>query len=418
MPGDEHPPVDLTLAQARRLILTKQRLLGRPPAPTKESIVSLARDLAYFQLDPVNIVAPALDVELWSRIGPFRASHLQDLIWKEKRLFEYCAHALSLVPTEDYALYSSLMRRYPESLSKSWGSWRAEARRWIPAHRALRRAVLRELRKGPKRAAEFPDHARTRHRDGGWGSGSDVTAMLFHLWMSGEVMTVGYDGREKIWGLTEEFLPRSVERTPPTVSEVEYRFAQRAIRAMGIAGRREITFYVPRGFYQDLPGTLARLEEDGKIHPVRVTDRPARTARYIHESDLELLDGLSEEVSDPCVTLLSPFDSVLCHRGRVEELFGFDYFHENYVPKEKRRFGVYVLPLLQGDRFIGRIDPKLDRERQRLVVNAVHAEADAPKDRATARAVAASIEGLAEFLGAKGVEYSARVPSAWKGALR
>ena len=99
-------------------------------------------------------------------------------------------------------------------------------------------------------------------------------------------------------------------------------------------------------------------------------------------------------------------------------MFGFEYVREQFLPKEKRRYGTYVLPILWGERFIGRIDPRLDRKSGRLVINSVHAEPGAPGGKEISSMVAETIEGLADFVGAKEVEYQGHIPSAWKSALR
>ena len=119
----------------------------------------------------------------------------------------------------------------------------------------------------------------------------------------------------------------------------------------------------------------------------------------------------------PRTTLLSPFDNLICDRTRTAQLFNFDYRVEIYVPKAKRQFGYYVLPILHGDRFIGRLDLQLDRKRARLVVNAGYREADAPDDGTTAADVAAAITSLAAFLNAGAVDVTGPMPAAWQRAL-
>ena len=117
------------------------------------------------------------------------------------------------------------------------------------------------------------------------------------------------------------------------------------------------------------------------------------------------------------MSLLSPFDNLICDRGRTKRLFAFDYVSEIYVPRKKRRFGYYVLPILWGDTFIGRVDPRMDRQNERLLINSVHMEPGAPGGREISFKVAETIGQLAEFLGAKSVEYRGRVPTAWRGSL-
>jgi uncharacterized protein YcaQ len=115
--------------------------------------------------------------------------------------------------------------------------------------------------------------------------------------------------------------------------------------------------------------------------------------------------------------LLSPFDNLICDRARTETLWDFRFRLEIYVPRARRLHGYFVMPILHGERLIGRIDPELDRERGRLVINAVHAEEEASRSAAPARAVAGAIQSLASFVGAREVIYGGRVPGAWKRAL-
>ncbi|MGN6674904.1 MAG: DNA glycosylase AlkZ-like family protein, partial [Thermomicrobiales bacterium] len=141
---------------------------------------------------------------------------------------------------------------------------------------------------------------------------------------------------------------------------------------------------------------------------------------YVAAADLPLLDALAggDTAWEPRTTLLSPFDNLICDRKRTALLFDFDYRIEIYTPKEKRRWGYYVLPILHGDRLIGRIDPTMNRARAILTINAVHAESGAPADRTTARAIARAITDLATFLGARDIAYAGPVPAAWRTALR
>ena len=163
---------------------------------------------------------------------------------------------------------------------------------------------------------------------------------------------------------------------------------------------------------------LVELEAEGKIKRVEIRDAgqvwPGEW--YIHADDEPLITEYAIRNTEPRTTLLSPFDNLICDRKRTQQLFNFDYTMEIYVPKHKRKYGYYVLPILHGDRFIGRVDPEMDRERGALKVNAVYAEPDAPK--AAGGAVAGAIEDLAAFLGAREIRYNRRrVPAVWKHHL-
>lgn len=413
-------PLRIPSEVARRLIVTKQRLAGPSrPRATSETILSVVRDLGYVQWDPVPIVAPSHLLSLWARLEGFRPAQLERLLWTDRTLFEHWTPIASIVRTEDYPLYRSLMERYPDSLTRSWGSQRDRTRRYLRSHAGLRRRILRELSHGPRTLGEFDDHARTRRHDGEWTPTSDVSQMLYHLTMRGEVMVVGHRGAMNLWGLAERFLPEWVDRAALTVEEFELAAAELAILALGVATPREILTYFVRGRYVDLGGALARLERDGQVLRVRVEGpKTAHEDRYVHRSDLRRLDALRSEELEPQVSLLPPFDNMLYSPARGERLFGFTYVREQFLPKAKRRFGLYVLPILRGDSFIGRIDARCERETDTLSVLSVHAEPGAPGGRGVGAEVAAAIDRLAGQLGATSVRYGARVPRVWASAFR
>ena len=411
--------VKVSIRAVRRLAVTKQRLAGaRRPRATGSEILSVVRDLGYVQWDPVGIVAPSHLLSFLARLSGFRASTLERLLWKDRTLFEHWTPMASLVLTEDYPLFHSLMRRYPDSLSKSWGAQRERAREFLARHAGLRRRVLSELAKGPRQIGEFADHSRTKRREGEWTYASDVARLLSELGMTGDVMVVGHSGNQNLWGLTKTFLPAWADQGALSREEFEAEAAQRALSALGTATPREITLYFVRGRYDDLGGALSRLEKDGKIRRVAVEGGLRSDERYVLDRDVALLESIDAGPWEPRVSLLPPFDNMLSSTGRLDRLFGFHYVREQFLPAKKRRYGTYVLPILWGERFIGRIDPRLDRAKGELVINAVHAEPGAPDGPEVADAVAAEIARLGEFVGARRVRYTARVPSGWKGALR
>ena len=411
-------PITISAQDARRLAVNRQHLAGKLPAkPTREHILSVVRDLAFVQWDPIAVVAPSHLLSIWNRVGDLRISDLDGLLWEERKLFEHWpGRVAAIVLTEDYPLYYSMMKRYPESLGKSWGAQRARARTFLAKHRQLAKSILSQLKRGPLQLTQFKDYARTKRDAADWTPGSDVSEMLFHLEMSGEVMVVGHEGNRNLWGLPEAFLPNWVERKELSEEDVERMAAQRAIRALGTASPREINAYFPRGRYQNLKSALESLRKESTIRPVRVQGEQEDGERYIHGLDIGLLESIND-AWQPRVSLLPPFDNLICSRGRTNRLFGFDYNHEMFLPEAKRKFGYYVLPILWGDRLIGRIDPLMDRSKERLLVKSVHAEPKAPGKEA-ATEIGDAIQRLGDFLGAREVVYSPRVPGPWRSALR
>jgi hypothetical protein len=234
-------------------------------------------------------------------------------------------------------------------------------------------------------------------------------------------MVSGRRGIQKAWDLSERVLPHWTPRDELSEEEVVRRAAQRSLRALGVGKPEEIKQYFTRSRYPGLPGVLKELQSEGQIEPVSVmteSGKPMPGTWYVHAEDLALLDRIERGDWEGRTTLLSPFDNLIADRKRTEQLFNFRFRIEIYTPAAKREYGYYVLPILHNDRLIGRIDPRMDRKAKQLHVNAVHAEPDAPGGLETGQAIAGAINELADFLGAREVVYTERVPEIWKASLR
>jgi uncharacterized protein YcaQ len=406
----------VTPQAVRRLAVTRQGLAGARFAPNAEGIMAQVRDLGCLQLDPINVVARSHLLGLWSRLGAYDSADLTRLLYTERSLFEYWAHCASIVPTEDYPIHRLMM-------TATGGAWFTSSRAWLAENWALRDYVLDRLRdSGPLPLSAFEDRAVSGWTSSGWTSGRNVDRMLHILWISGAVMVAGRQGIHRLWDLAERVLPPWTPQDALPEREVTRRAALRAIRALGVARPAHITQHFTRGRYSELRAVLADLVAAEDVVKVQVDGEGRAWAGdwYVAAADLPLLDALADGDAAwaPRTTLLSPFDNLICDRKRTALLFDFDYRIEIYTPKEKRRWGYYVLPILHGDRLIGRIDPTMNRAQAILTINAVHAEPGAPDDRATTRAIAKSITDLATFLGARDIAYAGPAPAAWQKALR
>ena len=413
----------LSPALARRLAIARQRLAGESSpslsAAHAEGILEVVRDLGCLQLDPTNVVARNHLLVLWSRLGVYDPEHLDTLLWTERQLFEDWAHAASIVPTEDYPIFAALKRDF----GKGDSTHDQRVRDWIDQNRVLRRHILNELRRnGPLPSRHFEDRAVADWHSEGWNAGRNVDRMLNCLWAQGKIMVAGRAGGQKLYDLTERCLPEWTPRESLNDYEVVYRAAQKSLRALGVATSAHIQRHYIRGCYPNLPRVLSDLESEGRIVQVQIGDGKREPVWpgdwYVHADDLTLLDRLAGGDWQPHTTLLSPFDNLICDRKRTEQLFNFRFRLEIYTPPAKRTYGFYVLPILHGDRLIGRIDPRMDRARGLLTVNTVYAEPHAPATRQAARTIAGAVEELARFLGATEIAYSGRVPSIWKDGLR
>ena len=401
---------------ARRLAITGQRLAGPRLAPTAEGIIELFRQLGCIQLDPTNVVAPTHRLVLWSRLGDHDPAVLEHLRWETRQLFEYWAHAASIVMTEDYPIHRRLMLDW----NRGTTPWIRQFRLWVTANSALRRHVVSELRRrGPLPASEFEDRSVRAWRSSGWTAGRNIDRMLSFLWVSGVVVVAGRQGGKRWWELAERWLPAWTPKERLGQREVVRRATQRLLRALGVARQTDIARHFIPDRYEGLSEVLASLERSGIVLPVRIEDQSERwPGRWlIHADDVPVLEPLEREEWQPRTTLLSPFDNLIRDRARTRLMFGFDYTIEIYVPAARRKYGYYVLPILDGDRFIGRIDAAVDRKQNALLLRAVHSE-DGRLPRESGVAAAGTIRKLATFVGAKDITPTGIVPSGWKPAFR
>lgn len=406
------PLLTLTPTAARRFAITRQHLDGPPRAA--ETMLDVIRDLGCLQLDPTSAVARSHLLVLWSRFGSYDPAHLDRLLWHERHLFEYWAHAASLVLTEDFPIHYDLMHRY----SSGDPTWSGRSQVWMQENRAFHDHILDELaRRGPLSSKDFEDKSASGWASTGWTSGRNVSRMLDFLWLRGRILVKERRGQTRYWDLAERCLPDWTPRDTLPRREVVRRSVLRAVRALGVARASHIKQHFTRNRYDDLPAVLDELEAEGRLQRVSIAGDGVSWPGvwYLYADDLPQLEHLQNGGWQPRTTLLSPFDNLIADRARTELMFNFEYRIEIYVPQDKRKYGYFVLPILHGDQLIGRIDPLMNRKQSVLQINAVYAEPGAPPD--AAPAIAAAIASLATFLGAQAIACTDRVPEQWKAAL-
>ncbi len=358
---------------------------------------------------------------LWSRLGGYDVADLEALLWKDRLLFEYWAHAASLVLVEDFPIFQMQMRRF----SRGNGVWAQRTRTWLKVNDPFRQYIMDEMaRRGPLYAQEIDDRSVQPWQSSGWTNSRNVSTMLGFMWEQGDITVTRREGAgfglKKQWGLLEQHMPDWAGVEPRPQREVVRSAAQKSLKALGVATEKQIQNHYIRGGYADLSKVLQGLIEDGLVRPAAIHENGHEWAGdwYIHVDTLADLDDLHDEEGEGRTTLLSPFDNLIADRERTEQLFGFIYRSEIYTPKAKRQYGYYVMPILSGARLIGRIDPKMDRKTKILHVYAVYREAETPDSLAVTRAVDGAIGQLGRFLGAKEIRYGETIPSNWEAAFQ
>lgn len=404
------PPLRISARDARRLAIAAQRLAGSRPKATRAGILDLIRDIGYLQLDPTNVVARNPLVVLWSRVGPYDPSLLDDLA-KQREIFETPSLILS---TSDLPLHAATMRAYRRATDGTGpakkgrlegaggGTWPTRAARFLRQNPRFRRSVLARLRReGPLPLTAFEDRSIVSWTSGGWNDERNVTMMLAILQRRGEVVVAGRRRGQKLWGVAEGWLPKV---TPLATVALAREATLRALRAVGIATVRHFRWYYAfnRHF---TPEALEALEREGRV--VRVEVEGVKGTFYA-PGDVERRLRVLRDDWQGRTTLLSPFDNLIMDRDFTELLFDYRYRMEIYTPPHLRQLGYWAMPVLHEDRIVGSVDPRMDRDAGELVVNKVVLVPDAP--RTAMPAIRRAVEELAEFAGASRVRWPRRAP--------
>jgi uncharacterized protein YcaQ len=326
---------DVSVEEARRIAVRAQLLDG-----SATDVLSTVQRLGFLQLDPISTVAPPQHLVLWSRLGVHDRTELDRLLWEERKLVEWNAF---LWPAEDLPLLKARMRRRDRPLD-------GHLMTYLKEHASFRRYVLRELeRRGPLLSREIDDHKSMLREDHRWWGNRKMGLMLQVLNARGEVAVVGRRGKQRVWDLADRWYPQT-ERIP--WADAKREFEEKRFRSLGVQ--------LERG---------------------RLIVHPAAEAGAVPSSR---------------TTFLSPFDRLVHDRNRAEALWDFYYRLEMYVPKAKRVHGYYVLPILRGDRVIGRIEPLHDRKSGELRVLGTWWE-----DGVKPVSLQTPLRSLARFLGAR-----------------
>ncbi|HEY8473686.1 MAG TPA: crosslink repair DNA glycosylase YcaQ family protein [Natronosporangium sp.] len=356
----------LSRADARRIAVRAQ-LLAKP-RPT--DLLAVVRQLTLLQIDPTAAIAPNVHLVAWSRLGSAYDPADLDAALAARQLVEL--HAM-IRPSEDVALYRAEMAAWGEGDPGPQSGWRQRNREWVRANDACRRDILARLKaNGPLRSRDLPDTCVVPWRSTGWTDNRNVTQLLEFMVARGEVAVAGRSGGDRLWDLAERVYP-DVPAVP--IEEARRIRNQRRLRSLGIA--RAKTQAAPLE-----PWDVGDAGEPAVVEGVKGTWRvdPAQLGQPFAGR----------------AALLSPFDRLIHDRKRMVELFEFDYQLEMYKPVAKRRWGYFALPILYGDRLVGKLDATADRRAGVLRVNAIHQ--DVPFSKAMTTAIDREIEDLARWL--------------------
>ena len=394
----------ITAAQARTLLLDAQGLLEDPARrATLKTVERLVKKLGFVQVDSISRVERAHHLTLGARLDGYRPALLDRLAFEKRALFEHWTHDAALIPI---ALFPHWKPRFPVFAE------RAQRMRWYrermgddPA-RTIARVHRRISREGPLRARDF-ERGAERPAKGWWDWTPEKMALEF-LWRTGRLAIAGRESFHKVYDLTERVLPGAhAEPAPSAEAHVEWA-CRSALERLGVATPSELA-----AFWAAIPVARASAWCHEAVSAGRAVSVSVHGSNGAVPRGAFALPDWEERLRRAKPTpertrLLSPFDPLLRDRKRLERLFGFDYRFEAFVPAAKRRYGYYVLPILERERFVGRLDPRHDRERSVLVVEKLHWEPGVRPTRARLRALDDALAGLASRIGASSVELPPR----------
>lgn len=353
----------LTNKQARRFVLLKQGLLGQYRFAGRQGILDFIRQAGCVQFDPVDVCGKNADIVLQSRVKGYTKNMLDELLYKDRLLIDYFDKNLSIFFIEDWK-YFDCEREANRFLVKSRGRIEEVFEKIKPVIHEKVYACSRDLEMSEK-------------IDWYWGHTALARAALESLYYRGELVIHHKKGTVKFYSLAHDCLPKDIlEAQNPCKTEEEYLEwrALRRIGAVGLLWNRAsdawLGMHMSSGQRNE---AFKRLLESKKIVPLCVEG--IKDELYCLSSDACLLEEIKQnETYNERTELIAPLDSLIWDRKLINALFGFSYKWEIYTPKEQRKYGHYVLPILSGDTFVGRAELVCDRKNKTLLVNNVWLE--------------------------------------------
>lgn len=351
-----------TRDQARTMLLAAQGFGDAPKdAITQLDVRECVRRMGVLQIDTIHIVARSPYLVLWSRLGGYDPALLEHLL-RDGEVFEYWSHEACFIPIEDYPYYRRFMLESRKHTSRF---------EWLNLNREAADQMLQHVRdNGETRSSDFE---RTDGKRGNWWDWKHEKKALDFLHTAGELMISRRDKFHRIYDLRERVLPDWQDSSAPSYEDVMKKLVQKTVGCLGVAasGWCADYFRLPK---KEVVAHLAQLTAEGLLHQATIEgiEMPA----FVTTESLGLVSQiLSGQIKIYGATLLSPFDPVVWDRKRALELFAFDYRIECYVPEPKRKFGYFVLPILVGNRLVGRLDAKAHRKDKVLEIKAIFLEA-------------------------------------------
>jgi uncharacterized protein YcaQ len=391
----------VTRETVRRLMLEKQGVGRFPDHVDKSDVYEAIDSLGCLQIDTINVVERAHYLTLWTRLGQYDKEHLHEVAYRDRLLFEHWAHSACYVPFKDYRYYIKSMNVRREEMRARF-SKRSKA-----DPKLLDRVLSRVRDEGPLSSKDFEGPK----RKGGWWNWKPAKLALELLFGAGILLIDRRENFQRYYDLAENVLPTGVDASEPSDDERVRFFALKTMSCLGLVKPQEVRkYYHPWSVKLDrtsrqLNELLNRLVSDGQAEKHSVDGE--KNPYYCLPRDTDRLEELGSGFGFDDVRLLVYFDNMMWNRERITELFGFESRLETYVPKDQRVYGYYHLPVLYGDRLVARVEPKMDRENNVMIIRGYWVEDGFNTTEDYEDKLSRNIEEFARFHGAEDVEWIA-----------
>ena len=360
-------PKKVSKESARRFLVFRQGFLQNMG---KNGTLEAVKRLECVQMDPISAVHRNQHLVLHSRVVNYEPSFLEQLIYEDRLLFEYWCNEKSIIPIEDFPYFRYRMQNSLQFHSPFYERLKARREKLKDAISQ----VLSEIKKhGPLSAQEFKQEGKIKNKV--------ATSVLNLLWDCGELMIHHVEGNRRYYDLTSRLFPSDTDMETPSREEYERFMIRKYMRAYGLVDTRHWRFGWLSLIASQKKGVVRKMTEDNELCHVEIEG--VKHVYYALEMDSSLLENSDASVSEK-ILFVAPLDNLLWNRRMISEIFDFNYSWEVYKPPDKRIYGYYVMPILYGTRFIGRLDPKLDRQNGKMIINSlVLEEKDFDKDTLT-----------------------------------
>jgi uncharacterized protein YcaQ len=381
-------------------MLEKQGIGKQSQNVNRAHIYTIVDNLGCLQIDTINVIERAHYLTLWTRLGLYDKEHLNTLVYKDRLLFEYYAHSACYIPFNDYRYYIRSMNLRKEEIKTNFI-------KWSKTNPDMLDKVLKRIQEeGPLSSKDFEGPKLL----GGWWNWKPAKIALELLFGAGVLLIERRENFQKYYDLAENVLPKGIDTVEPSENERARYFMLKTMSCLGLVKPTDFRlYYQPRSIKQNLTPRQFRRSLDELVSEddvVKFNVEEEKEPYYCLPEDKDRLEVLNSDLEFDEVRLFVYFDNMMWNRERIKDLFGFICRLETYVSKDKRVYGYYHLPVLYGENLVARVEPKMDRKNNVLIIRGYWVEDGFTPTEHFENELSRSLDSFAEFHGTEVIEWN------------